>query len=509
MRARRSYVMPPLIRHRITVHIAVAVGVMSLVAGVASMTAAQPTVAAYSIWPDSVVPVVAADPESTSVVLGTRFVSRQPGSVTAIRFYRSPANLGPHVGSLWSSDGKKLASVSFPSSVRSGWQTAQLEGAVQIDSGKIYTVSYRALHGRYADDQWAFDAGKAVSTRDLTALAGVYTYGDGMPRQVWNGSNYYVDVIFQPAPTTTTSAPAPSSTTTATTTSTATTTAPTTKESATTSTTAPQPSASQPNPSNTGVPAGWAPKQTRTTDLRVTTAGAVVEDVRLVNADLVVDAPNVTVRRVEIQGGQINNAPGTTCRNGLVLEDVSMIRSPGQVTTGATPAIQVGSYIARRVKIDGLPEGFRAGGKAAYNCGPVTVQDSFARVRYPDQCGDWHGDGLQGYDGAAVIVRNSTLELIGSGGCGGGTAPFFYPSGQGNTSVDVDGLLVKGGGYPFREGMPGTVKGLKIVAGSWGYGPIDVKCSAVTSWQADIVTVTADYQPTAVRAQPCNTEGGS
>ena len=269
-----------------------------------------------------------------------------------------------------------------------------------------------------------------------------------------------------------------------------------------------QPLASQPNPSNTGVPAGWAPTQTRTTDLRVTTAGAVVEDVRLVNADLVVDAPNVTVRRVEIQGGVIDNAPGTTCRNGLVLEDVSIIRSPGQVTTGDTATIRVGGYMARRVKIDGLPEGFRVGGKGSYNCGPVTVQDSFARVRYPDHCGDWHGDGLQGYDGAAVIVRNSTLDLVESGSCGG-TAPFFYPSGQGNKSVDVDGLLVKGGGFAFREGMPGTVKGLKIVDGSWGYGPIDVKCSAVTSWQANIVTVTADYQPTAVRAQPCNTEGGS
>jgi hypothetical protein len=312
-----------------------------------------------------------------------------------------------------------------------------------------------------------------------------------------------------PAPATTTTAPTTSAPTTSAPTTSAPTTAPATTGSPTTSTTALQPLASQPNPSNTGVPAGWAPTQTRTTDLRVTTAGAVVEDVRLVNADLIIDAPNVTVRRVEVQGGQINNVPGSTCRNGLVLEDVSVIRSFGQVTTsGDAPAVETGGYTARRVKIDGLPEGFRAGGKGAFGCGPVTIEDSFARVRYPDQCGDWHGDGIQGFDGPAVAVRNVTLDFVESSTCGG-TAPFFYPYGNGNTSVDIDGLLVKGGGFPFREGMPGAVKGLKIVSGSWSYGPIDVKCSVVTSWQADIVTMTANYQPTAVRAQPCSTQGGA
>jgi hypothetical protein len=314
-------------------------------------------------------------------------------------------------------------------------------------------------------------------------------------------------------PPTTTAAPTPITTTTAAASTTATTppttTASATSGSPTTSTTAVQSLASQANPSNTGVPAGWAPTQTRTTDLRVTTTGAVVQDVRLVNSDLIIDASNVTVRRVEIQGGRIFNDPGTTCRNGLVIENVSIVRAPGQVTSDRDmPGIGTGGYTARHVKIDGLPEGFRAGGKGAAGCGPVVIEDSFAKVRSPDQCTDWHGDGLQGFDGPALTIRNVTLEMIESQGCGG-TAPFFYPVGVGNTSVDIDGLLVKGGGASFREGMPGTVKGLKVVDGSWSYRPIDVRCSAVTSWQADIVTVTANYQPTAVRAQPCNTETGS
>lgn len=119
-----------------------------------------------------------------------------------------------------------------------------------------------------------------------------------------------------------------------------------------------------PNASNTGVPAGWTPASTRTTDLVVTKAGAVIEDVRIVGASLVINAADVTVRRVEIQGGSINNFAGSQCRNGLLLEDVSVVRAPGQKTTDdGFPAIGAGGYTARRVKIDGRSEGFRVGGE--------------------------------------------------------------------------------------------------------------------------------------------------
>jgi hypothetical protein len=265
-----------------------------------------------------------------------------------------------------------------------------------------------------------------------------------------------------------------------------------------------------PNAANTGTPPGWIPKTTRTTTLTVTTPGTVVEDVRLVGASLVVDADNVTIRRVDIQGGGINNTPGGTCRNGLILDQVTIRRSPGQVTGSlGQAAVREGGYTARRVKIDGLPEAFRVGGAGGYRCGPVTVEDSFARVTYPDTCGDWHGDGIQGYDGPALVARNVTLELVERSGCGG-TAPFFYPHSQGNTSVVIDRMLVKGGGFPFRLGMTGTVTGLKIVDRSWGYGPIDVRCSAISRWEAQIVTIDpATYTVTGIlRQQACNTEAG-
>jgi hypothetical protein len=257
-----------------------------------------------------------------------------------------------------------------------------------------------------------------------------------------------------------------------------------------------------PTPATTGVPPGWTPEQTRTTDLRVTRPGAVVSDVLLLNADISVEARNVTLRRVELQGGVINNAPSSTCGTGLVIEQSTIGPAPGQNWSDDTEGvISYGGYTADRVKIWQRSEGFRAS-----ECGPVTVQNSFALVTPPHPCGDWHGDGLQGYGAGPVKIRNVTLELDDSS-CDG-TAPFFVPSGQGNTSVDVDRLLVKGGGYPFRLGVPGTVTGLKVANDSWAFGPVDVRCSALSGWEAEIVEVSPEYEITGrVRPQGCEGTG--
>jgi hypothetical protein len=228
----------------------------------------------------------------------------------------------------------------------------------------------------------------------------------------------------------------------------------------------------------------------------------VVSDVLLLNADISVEAPNVTIRRVELRGGVINNAPSSTCGTGLVIEQSTIEPAPGQNWSDDTEGvISYGGYTADRVKIWQRSEGFRAS-----ECGPVTVQNSFALVTPPHPCGDWHGDGLQGYGAGPVKIRNVTLELDDSS-CDG-TAPFFVPSGQGNTSVDVDRLLVKGGGYPFRLGVPGTVTGLKVANDSWAFGPVDVRCSALSGWEAEIVEVSPEYEITGrVRPQGCEGTG--
>jgi hypothetical protein len=250
-----------------------------------------------------------------------------------------------------------------------------------------------------------------------------------------------------------------------------------------------------------GVPLGWSPKRTINGSYNVNKAGAVIKDVR-VFGDVNINARNVTLRRVDVVGGVIQNWVGSTCYTGLTVKRTTIRRAPGQATTGDFPALSTGGYVARRVAILGLPEGFRVGG-ASGGCGPVKIVNSYAKVTAPTICGDWHGDTLQGYDGADLDLRNSTLRLVEREDCGG-TAPFFYADG-GNGTVTINGLLVAGGGFSFRLGMPGTVTGLHIEKGSYSYGPISVVCDILSTWSADLADVRSG-QPQPERSQRCNTD---
>lgn len=258
-----------------------------------------------------------------------------------------------------------------------------------------------------------------------------------------------------------------------------------------------------PYPGNTGVPANWTPQQTRTTDLTITEADATVEDIRFINASLIIHASGVTVRRVEIQGGFIETSCSGTAP--LRIYDSSVLKGPNQVTRfDDGPVIGPGDYNLYNVELDGVAEGIRLSEKNV--CGPVRVENSFLRTLAPDNCnGDWHGDTLQGYQGPALTVVHSTIVMEGMTVSCDGTSPFFYPD-QGNIRADIDGLLAVGGVYySFRLGMPATVRGLLLV----GQG-IDVKCSVVESWQANWTTVDANFQPQGIGVnQPCNTEGGN
>jgi hypothetical protein len=247
-----------------------------------------------------------------------------------------------------------------------------------------------------------------------------------------------------------------------------------------------------PTASNTGVPAGWVPAQT-VAQLVVTTPGAVVENVR-VNGEVLVRAANVTLRNIEVIGGGINNAETAPCKNGLLIENVSILKGSNDDNG---PRVYAGGYTARRVKIEGPPEGFRVGERQTpYNCGPVVIEDSYVHIVRPDVCLDWHGDGVQGYNGGALTMRNTSIDFQDTtperGFCDG-TSAVFYPGGQGNTGpLTVDRLLVRGGGFAFRTGMHGTVTGLRVAPGH-NYGPVDVVCSLISQWEAKMVDSFSAY----------------
>lgn len=136
------------------------------------------------------------------VELGVKFFASVDGTVTSLRFYKSPGDHSSgHFGTLWTEQGIQLARVGFtfdPNS--SGWQTAKLPTPVSITAGRTYIVSYFTETGRYVRTNNYFAT--AHTTGPLTAPAGqtgVYKYSASstFPNAPFN-ANYWVDVVFLP-----------------------------------------------------------------------------------------------------------------------------------------------------------------------------------------------------------------------------------------------------------------------------------------------------------------------
>ena len=156
-----------------------------------------------TLFPSTMIPASPNDPDGNSTEIGMKFTAEVGGTVTAIRFYKGSQNTGTHVGHLWTSTGSLLATVTFTGETASGWQQATLSTPVAITAGTVYVVSYHTNVGHYAEDDFFFDT--AYDNAPLHGLAstssspnGVYGYGPSgtFPTQVWNSSNYYVDIVF-------------------------------------------------------------------------------------------------------------------------------------------------------------------------------------------------------------------------------------------------------------------------------------------------------------------------
>ena len=57
------------------------------------------------------------------------------GTVTGVRYYKNDINIGTHTGSLWSSTGTRLATVTFTNESDVGWQSASFSSPVTITPG--------------------------------------------------------------------------------------------------------------------------------------------------------------------------------------------------------------------------------------------------------------------------------------------------------------------------------------------------------------------------------------
>lgn len=300
-----------------------------------------------------------------------------------------------------------------------------------------------------------------------------------------------------------------------------------------------------PTPDCVGLPSGWTSTATYTSDQIISADNAVVENITMDGAVLYVTGDNVTVRKVKfINGAGISTSRNDYCAVNTVIEDSTFTANGADwLASGLDATIQDGGYTARRVYMDGVYEGLRIGGRVQEGnpCGSVAIEKSYIRASYPPLCPstsgwDWHGDGLQFYDGQYSSVTDSVIFLDGTSGVSEcfGTAPYFLAdqcntgrsgsppwtttgcseiqpwynntlAAHGGVMADVDGLIVAGGSYAFRTYMPTRVKDLYIKNNDWVYGPVDAACSDVTAgWDAHMATIDGNGQPVSGAAIACS-----
>jgi hypothetical protein len=163
-----------------------------------------------TVWSSTTTPAVIDSGDVTPVELGFRFRSDVAGTVTSLRFYKSATNTGSHTAHLWSNTGTLLATATFSGEGSSGWQQVDFSTPVSITANTTYVASYFAPKGHYSANN-SFFASTGVDNAPLHALKdgldganGVYNYSaSAFPASTFQSSNYWVDVVFVPAASTT------------------------------------------------------------------------------------------------------------------------------------------------------------------------------------------------------------------------------------------------------------------------------------------------------------------
>ncbi len=160
----------------------------------------------------STTPKVLDQQDSNAVELGMRFKADLDGTITGIRFYKSTANTGTHVGNLWTTSGTLLATGTFSGESASGWQQMTFTTPVDITAGTTYVASYFAPRGHYSSSPGFFfqpgpSGSNALDSPPLHGISanggvanGLYSYASSstFPTSTFNGENYGVDVSFVP-----------------------------------------------------------------------------------------------------------------------------------------------------------------------------------------------------------------------------------------------------------------------------------------------------------------------
>jgi hypothetical protein len=138
-----------------------------------------------SLWPDNATPAVTDSGDGGSVELGVKLQVTTAGVIEGLRFFKSAANTGTHVGRLYGPGGAVLGAVTFGPETASGWQYAAFASPVAVQPGITYVASYHAPNGGYAYNP-AYFASSGVVNGPLRALQdGVEDVYPGDVAQEW------------------------------------------------------------------------------------------------------------------------------------------------------------------------------------------------------------------------------------------------------------------------------------------------------------------------------------
>lgn len=149
----------------------------------------------------SAFPALMNQDDGVSYELGMLFQSSVPGTVTKIRVYRGSSEAAGHVGKLYSASGTLLASVNFSGETASGWQEMPLATPMPIAANTTYVVSVTTPNRLYVCTVNGLATKKTNGPlSSVVGGNGVFGPVGSMPRQTWNASNYFRDVVFVPGP---------------------------------------------------------------------------------------------------------------------------------------------------------------------------------------------------------------------------------------------------------------------------------------------------------------------
>ncbi|KQR82505.1 hypothetical protein ASF98_00335 [Arthrobacter sp. Leaf337] len=149
-----------------------------------------------SFYDDSVLPGIQEIRDGVPLTLGIRFSSTADGTVTGIRFYKSAGNTGTHTGTLFTTAGQQLATVTFANESTAGWQTAYFNQPVGMSANTEYVMAYKTSTGTYSATVNGFGPGLTVGNLRANSDAGAYSYSNDFPN-VGSTASYLVDVVVQ------------------------------------------------------------------------------------------------------------------------------------------------------------------------------------------------------------------------------------------------------------------------------------------------------------------------